>query len=111
MCFVVHTPRARPDLRQLQQVLPYLRIVDRLGHEVGSLLFSVHVLHTHSRVGTHLEEPLEIDPVGTWQVAKCHAARLCYQLNNRLVVFGNDQAGRLLRATTVREVLSWIEPF
>ena len=92
-------------------MLPGLRIVECFGHKVSALLFRVDVFHHDSWVGTHLEEPVNVNTVRAWQVAESHTARLFDQFDHCLVVFGNDEASSLLRPPNVGEVFGGVEAF
>ena len=56
-----------------------------------------------------LEEPLEIDAMGSWQVTKCHAPSLFGEFDHSFVVFCNDENCVLLRLASVCELFRRIE--
>ena len=73
------------------------------------MLFGVDIAHHDSWVGTHLEEPVDVDAMCSWQMPQRHATSLFDQFDNSLVVLGNDENCCLLRPSRVREVLGGIE--
>ena len=92
-------------------MLPGLRIVECFGHKVCALLFRVDVFHNDSGVGTHLEEPVNVNTVRAWQVAESHTARLFDQFDDRLIIFSDDEVSSLLRPPRVCEVFGGVEAF
>ena len=57
---------ARSDLRDIQEVLPYLWLVERFCHEIRNLLFGIDVNHADSWMTADFEYPMNIDAMSSW---------------------------------------------
>ena len=94
-------------MRNVQQVLPSWRRVDRLRHEVCDLLLGVDVDHAHLRVGADLKQPMDIDAVCSKQVPQRHRSRLLDVLHDGLIVLCDDEDCGASRLSRVHLRINW----
>ena len=102
---------ARTYLGDVKEMLPCLRFVYRLRHQIGNLLFSVDVQQFHTRIGANLDQPMNVDPVCARQMPQGHGAALCYDLDNGPIISGDNEDSCLRNLLSEREVPAWVETF
>ena len=87
--------------------MPHFWVIQGLGHEVGCLLLCVDVAHRDSWVRAHLEEPVQVNTMRPGQMAQGHAPSFLNQLDDGLIVFGNDEVRLLLWLPCRRSI--WLD--